>query len=106
MNKRIREQSLLQTTLQSLRESVGIIARPVSTRPMHKLAHEQFAAINLGIRGYEQTFAAVIKPCLTNEGLGHVVAEFKRPATLPLPLISALEMEVFTLPLQYLTIAL
>jgi hypothetical protein len=59
MNKLIREQSLLQTAL-----------------------------LNLGVKGYEQTFAAVVKPRLTNEGLGHVVSEFKRPSGLPRLLVT------------------
>lgn len=88
MNKLIREQSLLQTVLHSLRESVGIIARPVSARQKQNLVQGQSAVLKLGVKGYEQTFAAVVKPRLTNEGLGHVVAEFKRPALLPRLLVT------------------
>ena len=86
MNSLIREQTLLQNVLHSLRESVGIIARPASAR--QRVVPEQLALLQLGVKGYEQTFAALVKLRLTNEGLGHVVAEFKRPAALPRLLVT------------------
>lgn len=88
MNKPIREQTLLQDALHSLRESVGIIARPAPARQQRNTVEEQSALLHLGVKGYEQTFAALVKPRLTNEGLGHVVAEFKRPAALPRLLVT------------------
>lgn len=87
-NRSIVEQTLLQDVLTSLCESAGIIARPASVRQRQTVAADQPALLKLGIKGYEQTFAAVVKPRLTNEGLGHVVAEFKRPAVLPRLLVT------------------
>jgi hypothetical protein len=88
MNKLNQEQTVLQETLQSLRASVGIIARPVPARQRQNAVPKQAALLQLGVKGYEQTFAALVKPRLTNEGLGHVVAEFKRPAALPRLLVT------------------
>lgn len=88
MNNPNREQTLLQDALHSLRESVGIIARPVSARQQRNTMRAQDALLKLGVKGYEQTFAALIKPRLTNEGLGYVVADFKRPAALPRLLVT------------------
>lgn len=88
MNKPIREQTLLQDALLSLRASVGIIARPASARQQRNKVQEQAALLKLGVKGYEQTYAALIKPRLTNEGLGHVVVKFKRPAALPRLLVT------------------
>lgn len=88
MNKPIREQTLLQDALHSLCKSVGIIARPTPARAQRNTVPELSTLLNLGVKGYEQTFAALIRPRLTNEGLGHVVAEFKRPAELPRLLVT------------------
>ena len=88
MNKASRDQTLLLDVLHSLRASVGIIARSASAPQRQNAVPEQSALLHLGVTGYEQTFAALVKPRLTNEGLGHVVAEFKRPAALPRLLVT------------------
>jgi hypothetical protein len=88
MNKLIQEQTLLQNALQSFRASAGITARPANARQRQNAVPEQSALLTLGVKGYEQTFAALVKPRLTNEGLGHVVAEFKRHAALPRLLVT------------------
>ena len=74
--------------LHTLRTSVGIVARPAPARQQRNTLPAQAPLLNLGVKGYEQTFAALVKPRLTNEGLGHVVAEFKRPAALPRLLVT------------------
>lgn len=88
MNKANHEQAVLQEAMHSLRESVGIIARPATARQRQNAVPEQAALLQLGVKGYEQIFAALVKPRLTNEGLGHIVAECKRPAALPRLLVT------------------
>lgn len=86
MNNSPKEKALLRESLHSLRESVGINACLAS--PQETVSLEQSPLLKLGFKGHEQTFAALIKLRLTNEALGHVIAEFKRPAPLPRLLVT------------------
>jgi hypothetical protein len=61
-NRLIVEEILLQDVLTSLYESAGIIARPPPVRQRQSVATDQPALLKIGIKGYEHTFAALVKP--------------------------------------------
>ena len=76
------EQIWLQEALGAVQQSTGLIARLTPARQRKPVSGTEAIWLNLGIKGHERIFSALVKRRLTNEGLGYVIAENRQ---LPVP---------------------